>query len=204
MMFDTNASIRFLVNEMDPSERLLFERELERNPDLLIELETLRNTMHRLDAVPLVSAPESVLTGVKLQAATATIARRRRMVRTRFLQAAAVATLALVPAIFFASRTSAPGSEPAIATGQGSEDPSSPWIDRNETLRLAATSGSSGQTFLSAIDPKAPVGSGSVMNPAATLDSMYEASLQKLRPLTGNGSDQSAPARVQLARTTQR
>jgi hypothetical protein len=227
MMFDTNASIRFLLKEMDPSECLLFERELERNPDLLIELETLRNTLSRLDGAPRISAPDGVLDNVRFQANAFSASQRRKAARTRLLQAAAVLTLAAVPSIYLASTSWDSGVAADSADRQSVEGPSSPWVDRNETLRLADPSFSEtarafgaqtgppssqtvkllspANTSLTASGHQTPEGSDGIAGSTGTAsDSIYEASMRKLRPLTGREAPQSAPTQLQLTRSRQR
>ena len=44
--------IRFLMDEMDPSEKILFEKRIRLNQDLLIEVESLKKTWERTNAYP--------------------------------------------------------------------------------------------------------------------------------------------------------
>lgn len=52
MLNDENACIRYLMKEMDPSEEVLMERAMMEDDDLLIEVESLRQTLKRLDELP--------------------------------------------------------------------------------------------------------------------------------------------------------
>lgn len=52
MLNDENACIRYLMKEMDPSEEVLMERAMMEDDDLLIEVESLRQTLKRLDKLP--------------------------------------------------------------------------------------------------------------------------------------------------------
>ena len=52
MQNDENAVIRYLMKEMDPSEEVLMERAMMEDDDLLIEVESMRQTLHRLDDLP--------------------------------------------------------------------------------------------------------------------------------------------------------
>jgi hypothetical protein len=52
MLNDENDCIRYLMKEMDPSEEVLMERAMMEDDDLLIEVESLRQTLKRLDDLP--------------------------------------------------------------------------------------------------------------------------------------------------------
>jgi hypothetical protein len=52
MQNDDNAVIRYLMKEMDPSEEVLMERAMMEDDDLLIEVESMRQTLRRLDDLP--------------------------------------------------------------------------------------------------------------------------------------------------------
>lgn len=52
MKIDENDGIRYLMKEMDPSEEINMERAMMEDDDLLIEVECMRQTMHRLDELP--------------------------------------------------------------------------------------------------------------------------------------------------------
>jgi hypothetical protein len=49
---DENDVIRYVMEEMDPSEEVLMERAMMEDDDLLIEVESMRHTMQRLDDLP--------------------------------------------------------------------------------------------------------------------------------------------------------
>jgi hypothetical protein len=69
MQNDENAVIRYLMKEMDPSEEVLMERAMMEDDDLLIEVESMRQTLHRLDDLPDKSPPEEVTESIIKQAA---------------------------------------------------------------------------------------------------------------------------------------
>ena len=52
--------IRFLMDEMDPSEKNLFEKRIRLNQDLLIEVESLKKTWEKTNAYPSFKSPERV------------------------------------------------------------------------------------------------------------------------------------------------
>ena len=69
MLNDENACIRYLMKEMDPSEEVLMERAMMEDDDLLIEVESLRQTLKRLDKLP-EKDPPSYLTESIIQQAS--------------------------------------------------------------------------------------------------------------------------------------
>lgn len=69
MQNEDNACIRYLMKEMDPSEELLMERAMMEDDDLLIEVESLRQTYSRLDDLPEMDPPAHVREAVLDEAA---------------------------------------------------------------------------------------------------------------------------------------
>lgn len=66
---DENAVIRYLMKEMDPSEEVLMERAMMEDDDLLIEVESMRQTLQRLDDLPDREPPADLSASVIRQAA---------------------------------------------------------------------------------------------------------------------------------------
>ena len=66
---DNNDCIRYLMKEMDPSEELLMERAMMEDEDLLIEVESMRQTLKKLDQLPEVEPPSHVTKAIKDKAA---------------------------------------------------------------------------------------------------------------------------------------
>ena len=52
--------IRFLMDEMDPSEKISFEKRIRLNQDLLIEVESLKKTWEKTKAYPSFESPERI------------------------------------------------------------------------------------------------------------------------------------------------
>jgi len=48
---DTN-SIKYILEEMDPAEEIEFERRMSSNPDLRIEVESIRRMKGKLNSLP--------------------------------------------------------------------------------------------------------------------------------------------------------
>ena len=57
----SDRCISYIYNEMDPSEQMEFERELEQNQNLLIEVETLRKVSSRLQDIRLMDPPAELV-----------------------------------------------------------------------------------------------------------------------------------------------
>lgn len=76
MLNDDNDCIRYLMKEMDPSEEVLMERAMMEDDDLLIEVESLRQTLKRLDDLPKKNPP-SHLTESILEKASEEAEKRR-------------------------------------------------------------------------------------------------------------------------------
>lgn len=213
MTLDTNNSIRYLMNEMDPSEAIQYERELEKNPDLRIEIESMRRAADRLHQVPHFSAPQTVLNEALSFASQKAQHRKRIHLRNRTLQAAAVLTLAILPALYFNSSESESISDPGSLA---QTTPSSPWIDQNESIRLAVT-GVVGNT--STPSPQTGVvqststqqtrtasptffltmeSENGNRQTAGVLDSIYQESFRKLRPIQQEVQLPTTPRDLQL------
>ena len=64
MRNEDNDCIRYLMKEMDPSEELLMERAMMEDEDLLIEVESMRQTLKKLDELPEVEPPSDVTDAV--------------------------------------------------------------------------------------------------------------------------------------------
>lgn len=69
MQNEDNAVIRYLMKEMDPSEEVLMERAMMEDDDLLIEVESMRQTLQRLDDLPEKSPPDELSDTIVRQAA---------------------------------------------------------------------------------------------------------------------------------------
>ena len=69
MQQDENAVIRYMMKEMDPSEEVLMERAMMEDDDLLIEVESMRQTLHRLDDLPEKEPPADLTESIVQQAA---------------------------------------------------------------------------------------------------------------------------------------
>jgi ABC-type uncharacterized transport system permease subunit len=66
------------MKEMDPSEELLMERAMMEDEDLLIEVESMRQTLKKLDRLPEVEPPSHVTESIKEKAAEQAEKNRQR------------------------------------------------------------------------------------------------------------------------------
>ena len=60
MQNDKNLCIKYLMNELEPSEIMALQKAIEGDQDLLIELESLRGTLQKLDGLDEFEPPENV------------------------------------------------------------------------------------------------------------------------------------------------
>ncbi|MCH8568581.1 MAG: hypothetical protein LAT67_09970 [Balneolales bacterium] len=65
-------ALRYILNELDPSEVLMVEKAMHENQDLLIEIESMRATLRRLNQLPEMAPPPSLSQKVMQQAASFT------------------------------------------------------------------------------------------------------------------------------------
>ncbi|MFO7848015.1 MAG: hypothetical protein R6V27_15725 [Balneolaceae bacterium] len=147
---DTN-SIKYILEEMDPAEKIEFERELEKNPDLHIEVESIRRMEKKLSQLPKLTPPEDVTNSILDLAAQQTA--ERSSSKSRYLLSAAVLILGLTTGSFMIENPfqTESGSSDRAASGlllnqqilgeQNSASSSTdkqlkPWVDRQDILHL--------------------------------------------------------------------
>lgn len=192
-----NRCIAYIYNEMDPSERLEFERELEQDDNLLIELESLKRTAASINKIKCVQPPESIVNSVKNDANS--IKKRRKSTGVyRYLFASAAITLFTVLAygailvqepgtssssdtdgseISTASVTSTKNLSAAPPVKNGEESRVSPWVDHEDVIHFH-------ERF----------NRGSV----ASIDSMFNKSMEKLTRVRSEGAVQQVQQQIHL------
>lgn len=172
---DTN-SISYIFNEMDPSEEVEFERELELNNNLLIEVETLKNTKERLQNLPDVNPPAHLVQSVRMMAAKKASDSRRRKQFSVYSAAAAVLLMAFASGFFIYDNEHSSENAPAEQAGMAgsaefqnvmspADQPEelTPWVDQNEIIRFTDQFQRENQ---------------------ASFDTVFKHSFQKLTPVT--------------------
>ncbi len=146
---DTDC-IKYLENEMDPSEKIVFEREIESNSDLLIELETIRTIRDKVkNSLPLISAPESVLESVANFSEQHAQKPKVKSIPPYLTAAAAVFVCTITIGIFLidesgthqgdvinASFNSEINLPSGISTSETETEAVIPWVDRNQVLHF--------------------------------------------------------------------
>ncbi len=80
MRNEDNDCIRYLMKEMDPSEEVLMERAMMEDENLLIEVESMRQTLHKLDNLPEVEPPSHLTESIVEKAA-----RQKEHKRNKFI-----------------------------------------------------------------------------------------------------------------------
>jgi anti-sigma-K factor RskA len=149
MLNNEEGCIRYLMKEMDPSEEVEFEREMMKDENLLIEVESLRKSYQKLGKLPLKEPPKELSQSVTDQAVKfqkAQIARSQlwKSYMPRSVAAAAVVLMIISTGVYFTSESDSPStnnsttlSNTATITNSNSIEP---WVDRNNTIHFAGTS----------------------------------------------------------------
>lgn len=148
-------SIAYIFNEMDPSEKVEFLRELESNSNLLIEVETLRNVNGQIDKLPKMNPPKHIVDSVQDFAKSQKKNTLAKNSASLYLAVAAVIVIGLTTGIFMLddqTTTNSDNTQEASITGstsltespvqanQSSANDVTPWVDRNEILHFQSRS----------------------------------------------------------------
>jgi hypothetical protein len=99
---DQMSCIRYLMDEMDPSEKMAFEREVAQSSDLQIELESMKATYARLSKTKMMDAPDHVQAHVEHLAFLQAQKKRRTKGQALWMRAAAILAMAVLPASYLA------------------------------------------------------------------------------------------------------
>ncbi|MEX0647122.1 MAG: hypothetical protein WEA56_11870 [Balneolaceae bacterium] len=190
---DTN-SISFIFNEMDPSEEVEFERELRASNNLLIDVESLKNTKKQLDRLPQINPPEHISNSIRLLAAKKAASSKRRKQFTVYSAVAAVLVAGFMSGIYFYDSPEPNQTADQAIMGGGNNlqqlvvpAPSAgkdltPWVDQNEVLR-----------FTDQFQP----------GENATFDTVFRNSFQKLTPVTDPVQSRAYQRNLQLTGSNQ-
>lgn len=145
MQKNEDVCIRYLMREMDPSEEIEFEREMMIDENLLIEVESLRKTYHKLGKLPLWEPPPDLTAKIASDAVKAQqeqISRTSRWtnIMSRSVAAAAVAILIISTTIYFSNGEAYTQTDTIQNTNNLTTENVSPWVDRSNTIHFAGTS----------------------------------------------------------------
>jgi len=204
MLNDENAPIRYLMKEMDPSEEVLMERAMMEDDDLLIEVESLRQTLKRLDELPEKDPPSHVSESIIKYAAEKAESRKSENILSfeplRYA-AAAVVILSVSIGSFWMyeqngkaannanatlnSETNEAGANlsdmaiPSLNVSSFGENNTEPWVDRSDVIYFQDQYNSS----------------------TAEYDSILKNSLQKLTPLSNPSFYNTGNRSIQMTST---
>lgn len=144
--------LKYVLDELDPSEVLVVEKMMTEDENVLIDVESMRQTLNRLDQLPKVNPPEHIRQQILVKATeharngSSTIPIFSLQNRVLSWAAAAVVVVGLgfagysvtfdTPANTAATtgQETVAEQEQADAAGQNIN----PWVDRNEVLQLNA------------------------------------------------------------------
>ncbi len=194
-----NRSIAYIYNDMDPSERLEFERDLNCDNNLLIEVESLKKIAGKINSLKMVEPPAEVVEAVHQKLAESRTVSSNGSARFIWYSAAAAVLLFVSAGLYLieneessaleSADSAVVGSTPYMfptpvepAASEQTHDKIAPWIDQNEVIRF-----------------QDGIFTG---EEAAAIDSIYRQSFQKLTPVTN--PSQSATARQNLHLTGNR
>ncbi|NBB76810.1 MAG: hypothetical protein GVY02_05470, partial [Bacteroidetes bacterium] len=97
-----HRSITYIYNEMDPSEEIEFERELEINSDLLIEVESLKQVKNKLHCLEQFDPPKELVEAVCHQAHEKGSQQQKGPGRTVFYAVAAIVLIGMTSGVWLA------------------------------------------------------------------------------------------------------
>lgn len=172
-----NRSIAYIYDEMDPSEKLEFERDLQNDSNLLIEVESFKKVSSNLDNLQHVEPPAHVVDSVLKLADDRSKSGERPSGRSIFLAVAAVLLVGMTSGIYLIengneSDSDNPTESASVGTSSSiysepvhtsTADDLEPWVDNNEILYFNGLGGSEEN---------------------AAFDSIRSVSFKKLTPVT--------------------
>lgn len=154
-----NRSIAYIYNEMDPSEKLEFERDLESDSNLLIEVESLKTISENLDQLGYINPPDHIVQAVYDSAKKSSSQSANNYWRTFFYAAAAILLIGMTSGIFMMNdpqsdagngqaESASVSVSPVFSQPVNSSNPQgvAPWVDNNEILYFQGRTGSGMQT----------------------------------------------------------
>lgn len=136
MHTDENKAIRYLMKEMDPSEKMEFEKKMREDEDLLIEVESLRATNRKLSGLPHKAPPADVTSAITEKAKEVQSKRKSGTINIAFLMKRGIAAAILLGAFTGGYMYYSGYSSPQVSPVSDTENVE-PWVDRNEVLRFS-------------------------------------------------------------------
>lgn len=136
--------LRYILNELDPSEERLVEQAMLEDENVLIEVESLRTTFKKLQNLPLLEPPADLIPALIAKAGEVQLERSKirplHFIR-KFSYAAAATILIGGGSVWYVqsnTSTSVAASEEIELRNITSEQYSSPWVDKRNILRVGA------------------------------------------------------------------
>lgn len=145
---DTDC-IKYVLNEMDPSERIEFERKMVEDSDLLIEVESIRRMEKRLSSLPLFQPPEKLSHTIFEKSGEYNALLKRRNRNRKLSLAALVLVISLSGGILFLDESDDASNQVSRAGIQNSPMHQSvtksnsrvqPWVDTNDIIHFTGDS----------------------------------------------------------------
>lgn len=155
--------IKYVLNELDPAEVLIVEQAMKDDSNVLIEIESLRSTLRKLEKLPEYAPPEKVREQILKKAAEAS-SRRKKIIINRIQWAGYLAAAIVLIGFGFnyfdgseqvttmqegsATLSNQPVIQTPSETIQAAAPAAEPWVDRQNILHINITYGSSGLPVL--------------------------------------------------------
>ncbi len=155
-----NRSIAYIYNEMDPSERLEFERDLKNDSDLLIEVESFKKVSKDLNQLEPLEPPAHIVDAVYQSAKNISGETNKTNWKPIVYSAAAILLLGITSGLFLIedpqsqSDSHQQAESASVATGNNqlfsqpanTTSPSTerlqPWVDNNDVLHFSGQTAS--------------------------------------------------------------
>ncbi len=198
-----NRSIAFIYDEMDPSEKLEFERDLEIDNNLLIEVESLKKISENLNNLQEIAPPQDIVEIICNSAVKQKSRTGGSYKRSAFYAAAAILLLGMTSGFFlldgYQNSTESNSSADAASVGSNSPVlseyvyPGTTSQNNNNITTSRIASGSAATTSTASTNRVSPwVDHNEVIHfhdrfsegESATIDSIFRNSMQKLTPVT--------------------
>lgn len=157
-------TVKYALDELDPTEARLLDVAMRDDQDLLIEAESQRRTWAKVRQLPPISAPQGLLDDtVRLAMA----ARRKPAARIlpmapawRWAAAACILVAASLPFLPSGESSTAPTAEATLATPDPQPRPQ-PWVDNQDVIRLQdATASTDSAGRLTPVNPNNTASTG--------------------------------------------
>jgi len=157
-------TVKYALNELDPTEAKLLEAAMRDDQDLLIDAESQRRTWAKVKQLPLMDAPAGLLDDTVRMAVAAHRKPKARIFPLspawRWAAAASILAVASLPFLRSPEVVTAPTAEAAVASPEAPST-TEPWVDNQDVIRLQdATAMSDTVGQLVPIDPNTPAANG--------------------------------------------